>query len=200
MTFRRRIALAATLGLMLLMIPAAPAGASGGGGCGGPVTNERGTAVDIDRLCFKPTVLYSRTGDPVTWTNLDAARHNIAGANLAWGSFELLRGGRSVSYSFSEPGVYSYVCTMHPGMVGTVVVGHPRPSGVTSANAVRRIKPVSAVRNDPVPSEPASEGTARWFPTMATFVMVGGLLVGARLSRRARPRGRRPTDYSTERS
>jgi hypothetical protein len=28
-----------------------------------------------------------------------------------------------VTYTFEEAGVYPYVCTWHPGMVGTVVVG-----------------------------------------------------------------------------
>ena len=66
---------------------------------------------------------YTQPGETVTWANQDGFDHNVAGANGAWGSFEILRKEKTASYTFSEPGVYAYVCTVHPGMVGTVVVG-----------------------------------------------------------------------------
>jgi plastocyanin len=113
------IAAAAALGLL----PAAPARASGGGGCGGPVTEGTGSAVTIRQYCFSPTILHTRPGTEVTFTNQDPTRHGVLGANAVWGSFETLREDRSDTYSFSEPGVYPYVCVWHPGMVGAVVVG-----------------------------------------------------------------------------
>jgi plastocyanin len=137
------LAAAAALG----MLPAAPAGASGGGGCGEPVTEGSGSTVAIRQFCFSPTILSAPTGTEVTFTNEDPIRHGVLGANAAWGSFELLRGGRSAVYTFSEPGVYPYVCVWHPGMVGAVVVGQDRiatvagPGGnaaaVTGAQATR---------------------------------------------------------------
>jgi plastocyanin len=177
--------MAALAGALLPLIPAAPVGASGGGGCGGPVTNERGTEIEIKRFCFKPTVLYAEPGDTVTWTNRDDVAHNVAGANLAWGSFESFREKRPVSYSFSKPGVFSYVCTIHPGMVGTVVVGDPEPNGAMASNSVRRIKRTSAVQSGPVRSGEAAGGAA-WLATAAIFAALSGLLVGKRV-RRARP-------------
>ena len=35
----------------------------------------------------------------------------------------MLKRGREATYAFAEAGVYPYVCTVHPGMVGTIVVG-----------------------------------------------------------------------------
>ena len=183
MTLRRAVAVAATAGLILLF-PAAPVRASGGGGCGERVTNESGTEVAIKDFCFTPTVLFTEPGDSVTWTNMDRMPHNVGGANLAWGSFEQFRKGRSVSYSFSTPGVYSYVCTIHPGMVGTIVVGDPAPSGATATDAVRRIKNVSAVQTTPVRSGGTSDGAAVWFAMTAIAVAMGGLLVGGKVVRR----------------
>jgi len=46
------------------------AGASGGGGCGGPVTDESGTEVEIKEFCFTPTILRAEPGDTITFTNL----------------------------------------------------------------------------------------------------------------------------------
>ena len=181
MTLRRGAALVALLVLALLMIPAAPAAASGGGGCGRAVTNVSGTEIRIRDYCFIPTVLYADVGATVTWTNKDVV-HNVAGANLGWGSFETFRPGRTMSYSFSEPGVYSYVCTLHAGMVGTVVVGDPQPGAPTAADAVRRIKLTSATRSDPVPAPSTSSGSAVWVALAAgLFVAVGAVGVGRRL-------------------
>jgi plastocyanin len=82
-----------------------------------------GSAVTIRQYCFSPTILHTRPGTEVTFTNQDPTRHGVLGANAVWGSFETLREDRSDTYSFSEPGVYPYVCVWHPGMVGAVVVG-----------------------------------------------------------------------------
>jgi plastocyanin len=108
--------------------PATVAGASGGGGCGAPVTEAAGTRISIERFCYTPTVIRAPVGEPVTWTNRDPVPHMVGGANMVWGSFENLRRGDSATYSFSEPGVYPYVCSWHPGMVGAVVVGYGGPS------------------------------------------------------------------------
>jgi plastocyanin len=175
MTLKQAVALTATLGLALLLAPAAPAGASGGAGCGGPVTDGRGTEVAIELFCFAPTVLYAEPGDTVTWTNRDYVRHNVGGANLAWGSFELFRRGRSISHSFPDSGVYSYVCSIHPGMVGTVVVGDPAPEGMTAGDGMLALSPAGAGQSEPVP----------WM-VVAILAAIGGFLVGARVRRRAR--------------
>jgi plastocyanin len=107
----------------LFVLQAGPVEASGGGGCGGPITEDAGTAVSIADFCFEPTVLYASPGEEITWTNRDPTRHDVLGSNAAWGSFEALRGGATTSTSFDEPGVYPYVCTWHIGMTGAVVVG-----------------------------------------------------------------------------
>jgi plastocyanin len=184
MALRRKAALGAAVVLVVLAVPVAPAAASGGGGCGEQVTNESGTEIEIREFCFTPTVLYAEAGDTVTWTNADPLFHNVGGANMAWGSFERMKKGRSVSYAFSEAGVYSYVCTMHPGMVGTVVVGDPGPGGTTASNSIRRITRVSAVEPGPVRDAGAQGDAVFWFATGVTVLALGGLLVGRKVRRR----------------
>jgi hypothetical protein len=87
--------------------------------------------VRITGFCFEPTVLYAEPGTEVTFENLDPVRHNVLGANGRWGSFEWLREGGTVSNGFADAGVYPYVCTWHPGMVGAVVIGDPVGAGST---------------------------------------------------------------------
>jgi plastocyanin len=103
--------------------PSPPAAASGGGGCGGPVTHETGDAVAIRQFCFEPTILVVPGGAEVTFTNQDGVPHNVLGANASWGSFARMNDGKARAFAFDEPGVYPYVCTWHPGMVGAIVVG-----------------------------------------------------------------------------
>jgi len=113
-----------------------------GGGCRGmPVTTGEGTTVTMDdALCFTPTVLYVEPGEEVTWRNTgEAARHSVAGANIAWGNYETAGPGESVTLLFETPGTYSYYCFEHNGMIGTIVVGDRRP-GVETAS----VAPVEA--------------------------------------------------------
>jgi plastocyanin len=187
MALRTRAALIAMMGLALVVVPAGSATASGGGGCGKPVTNEAGNAVEIAAFCFTPTVLYTEPGETVTWTNQDGLEHNVLGANGAWGSFGSMRTGKKTSYTFSEPGVYAYVCTMHPGMVGTVVVGDPAPGEAMDARSVRRIKTLSATDpNVPAPSRSPESDVTLWLATSATVAAFGALAVGRRVRRRTR--------------
>ena len=127
---------AAVVFLGLLMSVAAPLAslASGGGGCGGPVTDDDGTRVNIRNFCFGPTILRVRPGDRVTWVNRDAFPHIVLGANGAWGGYDnVRRNGGQVSFRFVSSGVYPYVCTYHPGMIGAVVVGNGKPTGAEYA-------------------------------------------------------------------
>ena len=44
-----------------------------------------------------------------------------AGAAVLWTS-DILMAGDTYSFTFSAPGTYPIICTLHPDMVGTVVV------------------------------------------------------------------------------
>jgi len=116
--------LAAGLGLVVAfaLMPGV-AGASGGGGCGQPVTDAACTTVEIESFFFVPTIIRVESGREVTFANADPFPHTVLGANGAWGSYGALKPDKDVTYRFIDAGVYPYVCTLHPGMVGAVVVG-----------------------------------------------------------------------------
>lgn len=122
--------------VLLLGMGFAPgvAKASGGGGCGRAVTYDGGTRINIHNYCFGPTILHVRPGEIVTWVNRDTFPHSVLGANGSWGSFDSIRlHGRKLRYRFVEAGVYPYVCTIHVGMVGAVVVGNGKAVEATQA-------------------------------------------------------------------
>lgn len=143
---RRVVKGAMAVGAALVIVGGAPvvAGASGGGGCGRPVSDARGATVAIKDFCFLPTILRVHPGQAVTFANRDGFSHVVLGANAVWGSFSQVRPHRHVTYRFTRPGVYPYVCTFHPGMVGAVVVGGGAGHGEATA-AVTAAGPVVAV-------------------------------------------------------
>jgi len=140
------------------------ASASGGGGCGGPVTDEAGTRVKIESYCFTPTIVRVEPGDAVTFANMDAAPHTVLGANGAWGSYDVLKRGREATYTFAEAGVFPYVCTYHPGMVGTVVVGialdQEGEVGPQARRALRLVEALKLETNLPIETWDESGTTA----------------------------------------
>lgn len=144
-----------TIAAMALVgaVPVA-AEASGGGGCGRAVSDARGSTVRIHNFCFLPTILRIHPGQTVRFANRDGFAHVVLGANGVWGSFSQLRSHHDVRYRFTRPGVYPYVCTFHPGMVGAIVVGGGAGRGeavatVTGAGPVVPIGPGATVRVAP---------------------------------------------------
>lgn len=78
------------------------------------------TSVDIVNFTFSPAVITVKSGAAVTWTNKDGDAHTVAitGAPVS----RPLQNGEAYVHTFSQPGTYSYICTIHPNMHGTVVV------------------------------------------------------------------------------
>ena len=57
----------------------------------------------------------------VLWTNGDTDVHTATDSN---GRFDsgMLNPGQTFQYTFNEPGTYDYDCSIHPWMVGVVIV------------------------------------------------------------------------------
>lgn len=124
----------AAIGIIGATLLASPAVASGGGGCGRAVTDERGTQVRVRNYCFRPTILRVQRGSTITWVNHDTFAHTVLGANGTWGGYDELRtAGATTRYRFVRSGVYPYVCTYHPGMIGAIVVGDGTGGGIADA-------------------------------------------------------------------
>jgi plastocyanin len=75
--------------------------------------------VTIANFAFSPSSLTVSRGTTVTWTNNDSAPHDVRGGPL---HSPTLNHGASYSYTFKSAGRFSYICTFHPSMHGTVTV------------------------------------------------------------------------------
>lgn len=70
---------------------------------------------------FAPAALTVKAGSTVTWTNHDQEPHTIASDSGLFRS-GALDTNDSFSYRFEQPGTYHYTCSIHPRMVGTIIV------------------------------------------------------------------------------
>lgn len=75
----------------------------------------------IKDFAFQPNELTINKGETVTWTNLDAANHIIRENSGVFESTKLNQ-DQSYSYKFEAVGTYEYHCTLHPSMIGKIVV------------------------------------------------------------------------------
>lgn len=60
-------------------------------------------------------------GTTITVNNVDSSAHTVTADG---GEFDVqIAGGATATFKApSEPGTYSYICTFHPSMIGTLVV------------------------------------------------------------------------------
>ncbi|MBU6429278.1 MAG: cupredoxin family copper-binding protein [Cyanobacteria bacterium REEB65] len=78
--------------------------------------------IAIRAFAFSPAVVAIGAGERVAWTNQDAGiAHTVTANDRAFDSGPIAPGS-SWSHVFTEPGTYSYHCTPHPFMRGTLIV------------------------------------------------------------------------------
>ncbi len=90
----------------------------GTGGNGTPVSIVSGASV-MTTTAFSPSPVTIAAGGSVTWTNNDNTAHTSTGGS--WNSGSIAPGGK-FTMSFPTAGSFTYHCTIHPGMTGTVTV------------------------------------------------------------------------------
>jgi plastocyanin len=77
--------------------------------------------ISVKAFMFAPASLTVKAGSTVTWTNLDEEPHAVFSESGLFRS-GALDTNDSFSYTFRAPGIYRYLCTIHPRMRGTIVV------------------------------------------------------------------------------
>jgi plastocyanin len=122
--------------------------ACGGGGDTGPAsspTSGAGTAganlgspaakiSATGQLTFEPAMQQVHVGDVIMWSNTGTVTHTVTFDSEPSLSDLTLAPGGVWEVKFTKAGKYQYHCTIHPGMVGTIVVSgstQTTGSGVT---------------------------------------------------------------------
>jgi plastocyanin len=81
----------------------------------------KAVAIAIDNFKFGVASLEVAAGTTVTWTNHDDVPHTVASTTKTFKS-PPLDTGEAFSYTFKEAGTFEYYCSMHPRMIGKIVV------------------------------------------------------------------------------
>lgn len=85
-------------------------------------TPAQAAQVAIRNFAFSPKTLTVSAGTRVVWTNQDEEPHTVTSAGAGFRSSAALDTGDTHAVTFARPGTYAYYCSIHPMMVGTIVV------------------------------------------------------------------------------
>lgn len=109
--------------LVAALLAAAPATAFAGDAVKAAAATQ--TIVEIRDMKFTPANLTIAAGTKVTWVNEDTQPHTVTDRTAVFRS-AALDTKDSFSFTFTSAGDFTYFCTIHPMMVGHIVV---KPAG-----------------------------------------------------------------------
>jgi len=117
-----RLRLAAGLVAAAVLIAACGGGSSPAASQASASQAPAGTsAVTIESFAFSPQTITVPVGTAVTWTNKDSAPHTATFSDGGASSGRLAQGD-TFTRTFDKPGTFTYACSIHPSMTGTVVL------------------------------------------------------------------------------
>jgi plastocyanin len=104
----------------------------GGGGGGSSSSSSSGSAssqscpkgakvIHMRNIRFEPQTVSVKAGTKVCWVNDDDVQHDAVADGGAFKS-SLFGQGQSFTATVRKTGSIAYVCTVHPGMTGTLKV------------------------------------------------------------------------------
>ena len=134
--------------------------------------NMTGEAMAINTVSmgdnfFSPQSISVPAGSAIEWRHDGALPHTTTSDAAIWDS-DMMRSGATYSQVFDAPGTYSYVCSFHPEMVGTVVVEASAPAPTEAPAAPAAAAPLASAGGDPAADANAAA------PQVVSALPVGG--------------------------
>ena len=90
--------------------------------------------VSIQDFFFSPDQMTVAPGTTVTWVNDGQQPHTSTADDGTWDS-GTLQPGDDYSFTFDQPGTYTYHCSIHPDMTATITVSGDGGGATPSASA-----------------------------------------------------------------
>jgi plastocyanin len=109
--------------------------------------------VSIQDFFFSPDQMTVAPGTTVTWVNDGQQPHTSTADDGTWDS-GTLQPGDDYSFTFDQPGTYTYHCSVHPDMTATITVSGD--GGGTSPSASASMSPSASASMSPMASASAS--------------------------------------------
>jgi plastocyanin len=93
--------------------PAAPAASAG---------SVASATITINNFAFSPSTLTVSPGAKVTVKNSDSATHTLTASDKTFDTGAIDTGATKTFTAPTKPGTYTYICTIHQFMQGTLTV------------------------------------------------------------------------------
>jgi plastocyanin len=78
--------------------------------------------IEIKDFAFNPQTLTVKSGEKITWINRDDEPHTVVSVEKQFKKSSALDTDQEFAVTAGAPGTYTYFCSVHPKMTGTIVV------------------------------------------------------------------------------
>jgi plastocyanin len=113
-------------------------------GAAAPAASDKPVTMDQKGLRFEPHVLVVQVGTTVDFLNSDKVQHNvfwpsISGDKKKTHNMGTWPTGQKKAFKFTDPGVVTLLCNVHPEMSGFIIVSPTPYSAETAADGAYAI-------------------------------------------------------------
>ena len=84
--------------------------------------NSKQNRIEIKDFAFNPQTITVKSGEKITWINRDEEPHTVVSVEKQFKKSSALDTDQEFTITASAPGTYTYFCSVHPKMTGTIVV------------------------------------------------------------------------------
>jgi plastocyanin len=84
--------------------------------------NTKENKIEIKDFAFNPQSITVKSGEKITWINRDEEPHTVVSVGKQFKKSSALDTDQTYTIVAGAPGTYSYFCSVHPKMTGTIVV------------------------------------------------------------------------------
>jgi plastocyanin len=85
-------------------------------------TSAKENKIEIKDFAFNPKTLTVKSGEKVTWINRDEEPHTVVSVEKQFKKSTALDTDQEFTITAGAPGTYTYFCSVHPKMTGTIIV------------------------------------------------------------------------------
>lgn len=87
-----------------------------------PAGGQKKNQIVIKDFHFNPETITVKAGEKVTWINRDEEPHTIVSVEKQFKKSGALDTDQEFTITAGAPGTYTYYCSVHPKMTGTILV------------------------------------------------------------------------------
>ena len=87
-----------------------------------PSAGTKESRIEIKDFAFNPQTITVKSGAKITWINRDEEPHTVVSVEKQFKKSQALDTDEEFSVTTGAPGTYTYFCSVHPKMTGTIVV------------------------------------------------------------------------------